>query len=141
MRAFARVYLCRAHLDPDELKRKAAASSGEAVVQTVVEGSAANEFFVEMIAAQTLRARANGSLLARRPEVDLLLRLAGTTQISKAIREKGAVKGRPFLLVVAGHRRPRTIEGLSATELPRRELSKEELVLVETAAMLTVQRS
>ncbi len=140
MRTHARAYFCGGDLNPDEVKRRAAASRGGELIQAVAEDSADNEFFVEVIAAQTMRAQASGTLLARKPEVDLLLRLAGTTQISKAIREKGARAGEPFLLVVAGASRPETVGGVRCTELARRGLSAEELRRIEAAALLNAQR-
>ena len=57
---------------------------------------------VAMIGQQTLRAARTGALLAARPEVDLLLRLAGTTQIAVAIREAGYRAKGEKLLVAAG---------------------------------------
>jgi len=140
LRAYARAYLYEAGWNPEDVKRKVAGPPGGRVVQTAAEGAATNEFFVEMLAAQTLHAEASGSLLARSPEMDLLLRLAGTTQISKAIREKGSSAGKPFLLVVAGRKRPAGIRGMSGQELPRRELSKNELRRVEKAALLSAQK-
>jgi tRNA threonylcarbamoyladenosine modification (KEOPS) complex Cgi121 subunit len=92
-----------------------------------------------MLAAQTLQAEASGSLLAKSAEMDLLLRLAGTSQISRALREKGSSAGRPFLLVVAGRTKPAEIGAVSCKELPRRELSKNELRRVEKAALLSVK--
>ena len=57
---------------------------------------------VEMIGAQTLRAKATDAMIAEKPEVDLLLRLAGTAQISEAIEKAGyKAAGRRFL-VAAG---------------------------------------
>ena len=110
-------------------------------MQTAREGSADNEAFVEMLSAQTLRAEASRSLLARSPQMDFLLRLAGTTQISRAIGEKGAVAGEPFLLVLAGRRRPKAVRMPGCRELPRRPLSRPELERVEKAALLDAQRA
>lgn len=141
MRTHARAYLCGSDLNPDEARRRAAASNGGRLIQAVAECSASNEFFVEVIAAQTMRAQASGTLLARKPEVDLLLRLAGTTQISKAIREKGAKAGEPFMLVVAGSTKPKPVEGVRCRKLPRRGLSAEELRRVEAAALLNAERA
>jgi len=139
-RAYARAYNCGAGLSPSDVKQEIAGSSGRWVVQTAAEGAAANEFFVEMLVAQTLQAEASGSLLAKTPEMDLLLRLAGTTQISRAIREKGSSPGKPFLLVVGGRTRPAEVRGLSGLELPRKGLTKSELQRVERAALLSAQR-
>ena len=141
MAVFARAYLCGRGLKAEEVRRRAVEANRGSLVQTVAAEAAANEFFVEMLAAQTLKAETTGSLLARKPEVDLLLRLAGTTQISKAIRENGAAGGRPFLLVVAGRKRPKAVSGLAGLELPRRPLSTAELQRVEAAALLSAEKA
>ena len=144
MKVFARAFLCGKELDPEDTRRKATTAGTESFVQTISGDAATNEFFLEMLAAQTLHAEASGSLLARRAEVDFLLRLAGTTQISKAIREKGATRGEPFILVVAGGTRTKAPKGLPRarlTRLPTRDPSKEELERVEKAALLSVGRS
>lgn len=140
LRAYAKAYLLRAGVNPNDIRRKVEGPSGKWVVQTAAEGAATNEFFVEMLVAQTLQAESSGSLLAKSPEMDLLLRLAGTTQIARAIREKGSSAGKPFLFVVAGRTRPAGIRGISGRELPRKELSKSELLRVEKAALLNAQR-
>jgi tRNA threonylcarbamoyladenosine modification (KEOPS) complex Cgi121 subunit len=87
-----------------------------------------------------LHAGSGGSLLAKKPEMDFLLRLAGTTQISKAIRQQGSTKGEPFLLVVAGPREIKSSRSFEAMELPRRKLSKKELERIEGAALLNALR-
>ncbi|MDG6910056.1 MAG: hypothetical protein JRN08_06775 [Nitrososphaerota archaeon] len=137
----ARAFRCGADMKPEEVRRKAVLANKGSFVQTADAGSATNEFFVEMLAAQTLKAEETGSLLARKPEVDFLLRLAGTTQISKAINERGAAEGRPFLLVVAGRRKPKGRGGLEGIELPRRGLTRAEMEKVERAALLDAQRA
>ena len=139
-RIFARAYAFGAGHDPEVLKKQLQATSGKWMVQTLKDGASDNELFVEMLAAQTLRAQAQGSLLARRPEVDFILRMAGTTQISQAIRQKGAHRGRPFLLVVAGSSDPRGVGGRGASRLPRRELTRDELGRIEEAALLSTKR-
>ena len=131
--------IVRAGADPDSVRNTVEAKFPGSIVQAVRADAATNGFFVEMIAAQTLRANGTQNLLARRPEVDLLLRLAGTNQISKAIEQMGAKKGKPFLLVIAGA--DSRLAGLSAkelggSELRRRELSSDELDRVEQAALL-----
>jgi tRNA threonylcarbamoyladenosine modification (KEOPS) complex Cgi121 subunit len=108
-------------------------------VQVVREDTATNGFFVEMIAAQTIRAKGTENLLAKKPEVDLLLRLAGTTQISRAIEQIGAKKGKPFLLVIAGPGRRLAsldLDELGGSELEKRDLSSDELDRIEQAALL-----
>jgi hypothetical protein len=103
---------------------------------------------VEMIGQQTLRASASGALLASRPEVDLLLRLAGTTQISEAIERSGygavggGEEGRKLMLVAAGA--PRAVAGLERAlaadpryrRLEGTEIGPRGLAMVETAALL-----
>jgi hypothetical protein len=132
-------YLCEG-MDPDEVKRDLARANPGAVVQTVRAGSVQNGFLAEMVAAQTLRAEASGGLLAKKPEIDLLLRLAGTTQISRAIVQEGAKKGEPFLAIVAGHSALNRPPGFGGVELPRRALSRRELAKVEGAALLGAEK-
>lgn len=140
MKVFAKAYVCGGDLSPEEAKLELASLNPGSIVQTGSTKSAENEFFVEMLAAQTLRAGTVGSLLAKKPEMDFLLRLAGTTQISKAIEQHGSRKGAPFLLVVAGSREIKSSKSVKATELPRRKLSKKELDRIEDAALLSALR-
>ncbi|MDA4120690.1 MAG: KEOPS complex subunit Cgi121 [Thaumarchaeota archaeon] len=140
MEVFAKAYVCEGEVSPDEAKLELESLNPGAIVQTGRAKSAENEFFVEMLAAQTLRAGSVGSLLARKPEMDFLLRLAGTTQISKAIKLCGSTKGEPFLIVVAGPREIKSSKSVKATELPRRKLSKKELDRIEGAALLSALR-
>jgi tRNA threonylcarbamoyladenosine modification (KEOPS) complex Cgi121 subunit len=140
MKVFAKAYVCGGDLDPDEAKLEFGSSNPSSIVQTGRAKSAANEFFVEMLAAQTLRAGSAGSLLAKKPEIDFLLRLAGTTQISKAIKQCGSRKGEPFLLVVAGPKKINFPRSAKAKELPRGKLTKKELDRIEEAALLSVLR-
>jgi KEOPS complex subunit Cgi121 len=127
--------------DPDKTRRLLARTNPKALVQTVSEGTAANDFFVRMIAAQTINAARAGSLLAKKAEMDLLLRLAGTTQISEAISEVGSKKGEPFLLVVAGTSQLRAAAlPAGGRRLPASPLSESELRRVEQAALLSVRR-
>ncbi|MDA4125560.1 MAG: KEOPS complex subunit Cgi121 [Thaumarchaeota archaeon] len=139
----ARAFAIGAGADPELVKNRVRSKCPGALVQTVRAGLAANAFFAEMIAAQTIRAEATGALLAERPEIDLLLRLAQTTQISEAIERAGSKKGEPFLLVVASMGK-----GLGSLdklrlgrELPRKRLSEPELVAIEKAALLNVLRA
>jgi len=129
--------------DPDSVRRMVAAKAPGSIVQAVSTAAATNGYYVEMIAAQTLRATGTPNLLARKPEVDLLLRLAGTTQISRAIEQTGAKKGQPFLLVVAGPAsRLAKINWaqLGGKKLVKRDLSADELERIEVAALLNVAK-
>jgi len=141
LRIFARAFLLPGGASPEESKRRLADANPGSVVQAAKARMAQNERFVELLAAQTLRAESTGSLLANRQEMDLLLRLAGTTQISSAIRDAGASQGERFVLVVAGRRRARLPSGLGGKELQRRELTDSELEKVERAALLNAKRA
>ena len=130
--------------DPDSVKKTVQAKIRGSIVQTVRADAATNGFFVEMIAAQTLSANGTQNMLAKKPEIDLLLRLAGTTQISRAIEQIGAKKGKPFLLIIAGPES--ALAGLSAKELGglelrKRKLSPDELEGIEQAALLNALKT
>ena len=137
--------------DPDEVKRSITKKLPGSLVQTVDSQAAANGAYVEMIAAQTLHAEGTGSQLAKKLEVDFLLRLARTTQISRAIEQVGAKKGRPFLLVIAGpERQLAEVEpdvyghgfGFGGgKKLGKRQLSSDELDKIESAALLNVEKA
>ena len=111
------------------------------MVQAIRTGLVANGFFVELLAAQTLQAESSGGLLAKKPEIDFLLRLAGTTQISRAIKETGAKPGDKFVLVVAGRNNVRAAPGIDWKELPRVELTDSELEKIEEAALLNAEKA
>jgi tRNA threonylcarbamoyladenosine modification (KEOPS) complex Cgi121 subunit len=97
---------------------------------------------IAMIGQQTLRAAETGALLAAKPEVDLLLRLAGTTQIAVAIEESGYRAKGEMLLVAAGP--ARRLSGLrkelvgdpSYQVLEGETVSPAGLAVVERAALL-----
>ncbi len=143
METRARTFVMAAGADPELVKGRVRSECPGAVVQSVRPGLTENGLLVEMIAAQTFKAAATGGLLAERPEIDLLLRLARTSQIARAIEETGSKKGEPFLLVVAAPEkalRPLDRMGLG-NELPRRKLNEEEVVAVEEAALLNALRA
>lgn len=114
----------------------------ELVVQVVSMKKPLGPKGVEMIAVQTLRAMETDSLLADKPEVDLLLRLAGTNQITVAMKKTGYRAPGTKLLVAVGPK--------SKVESLRRSLSENssyrirdaggteevDLRAVETAALL-----
>ena len=141
MRIFARVFLFPRRASPEESRRLLAAANPGSMVQAVRAGLARNERLVELLAAQTLQAGSSGGLLANKQEIDFLLRLAGTTQISRAIRDAGARKGEQFALVVAGENAVRLPTGLDAKELRTRKLSDAELKKIERAALLNAKRA
>ena len=127
--------------DPEALRQEIRSKHPGALVQTARAEVATNAFFLEMVAAQTLRAGASGNLLAKKPEIDFLLRLARTTQISRAMAAVGAQKGRPFLLVIANPKqRIGSLGGKGGKELKSSELSEDELEGIEEAALLNARR-
>jgi tRNA threonylcarbamoyladenosine modification (KEOPS) complex Cgi121 subunit len=139
--AFAKAFLCPARLRSDKIRLKLALQNPGAVIQTMKAEKVNNEFFLEMLAAQTLLAQSSGALLAKRPEIDFLLRLAGTAQISTAISRLGSKAGEPFLAVVAGNKEINVPRELGPFELKRKVLSKVELEKIEEAALLDAERA
>jgi tRNA threonylcarbamoyladenosine modification (KEOPS) complex Cgi121 subunit len=146
MRLEVRCYRLPADQDAETLKKKLAARSPSLLVQVTSSDSAAtNEALAELLAWQTRWSQSSGSLLAKTPEMDLLLRLTGTSQISAALKRSGARKGEENVLVLAGE--PSFFRGISriglraSQRLKRSELTPEELMLVERAALLNSQRA
>ena len=139
MRVHARAFLCGRESRPEEMKAKLSEANPGAVVQAVRTSAARNQWFVEMLGAQTLRAEGSGRMLAKKPEIDLLLRLAGTKQISRAIRTHGAKPGEPFLLIAAASSAVKG--GGDLAELPSRPLSPGEFARIERAALLDAARA
>lgn len=136
----AKAYPCAEPLTPETAKRALMRDNPGSVVQATRREAAKNGFFVEMIAAQTFQARRSGTLLAKKPEIDLLLRLAGTTQIAAAIEEVGAKDGGSFLAIVASSYRTKRPPEFAEPALPRHPLSHEELDRIERAALLRSRR-
>ena len=137
---FAKAYLFDGRMSAKEVKEKLGAANPGSLIQFTSVGGVDNELLVEMLAAQTFRAQSGGDLLAKRPEVDLLLRLAGTTQISKAIRSHGATTGKRYLAIVASRAKLSTPSGFRGAELPRKRLTERDLLRIEKAALLNAQK-
>lgn len=116
------------------------------IVQFFKADEAPNPAAIELLAAQTLAASRSGATLAQRPELDLLLRLAGTRQIGEAFERAGyrSKKKRIFLVAAsegAGSLRQtkaRVAKDARFSEIPKRELSGVDLALVERGALLSV---
>lgn len=142
MRTNVRVLAFEKNSNPDDTRRAFARANPGAVVQTFSKKAAENAFLVQMIAAQTLGAMRTGSLLAKKPEIDFLLRLAGTSQISEAISRVGSKHGQPFHLVMANTGPSKSWElPLEGRRLPMRPLTRIELRKVEEAALLSARRA
>lgn len=95
-----------------------------------------------MIGEQTLRASRTDSLVAAKPEVDLMLRITGTSQIATAMRKSGyRAKGRKLLVALGPTRKvARLREELAKSPnysiLENDELQDADLAAVERAALL-----
>src|SRR2546425_11549133 len=129
----------------EDLKAKLTKSFPDLLFQLVDARSGSNERFVRLVTAQTLKASGDGALLARKPEVDLLLRLARTTQISEALARVGYKRGEKRILIAAGKKEEvgrLVASGISeGRRLPSVELSESEWGRVEEAAILSALRT
>lgn len=130
--------------EAEEIVEKIRRVEPELVCQLLRPDACQNEDAIRLIAAQTLSARASRSMLARRPEIDLLLRLAGTSQIKEAI-DKAGYEGKGRTLVVmagtpASLRRALARVKIQAGRLGSAPLSQREKMLVEGAALLGAER-
>jgi len=132
----------------EELLAKVRKRVPRVIIQVVGATRAPNPSAVEMIAAQTLTAAKSGTTLAERPELDLLLRLAGTRQIGEAFQRVGYKSNKKRFFMVAAS------EGSGATlarmvmrlavdkrfkEVAKKKLTKSDLEQVERAALLAVR--
>ena len=128
----------------EETKEELRRSFPSLVVQLADARVGFNERFFRMIAAQTISAMRYDSLLAKKPEVDLLLRLAGTTQISEALTRVGYRKGGMQVLIAAGQKddiKKLLASGMvKGSRLASAELTKDERKRVEEAAVLSARR-
>ena len=141
-----RCYLVPSDRDAEALKKEVShALPRLLVVQVASSDTVRNEAFVELLLWQTMWAWSSGSLLAKTPEMDLLLRLSGTSQISEAIRRTGARKHGQNVLILAGEKgqleRTHLVLPRGAARLKSTQLSKGESARVETAALLSALRA
>lgn len=138
-------------LRADEVERFLAdvrAKNPGVLVQVFGAGVQPNPAAIELMAAQTLSAQKVGANLAERPELDLLLRIAGTRQIGEALRRAGYKAGakRLFMVAAAEGEDPRLArmaevlrKDARVSELKRRPPSEEDLRGVERAALLAAR--
>lgn len=140
-----RCYRVAAGEDPRAIRDSIARKSPGLLVQTVKSSAVGNSRLVEMLVEQTQAATASGNLLARKRDVDLLLRLAGTTQISAALNSVGASRGAPFVVILAGDEGEIEASEKSflrgADRVKGRELHPSEFGRVERAALLNAARA
>lgn len=130
---------------PEPLAQRLRQDNPRLIVQAVNPTAAPNERLVEMICEQTAEARMTGNPLAKKPEVDLLMRLGGTTQIARAIKEVGVKRGEPFVLIVFGDESEilqfESKEAAGWDRVSRRPLATGELSRIEKAALLDALRA
>lgn len=139
-----RCYRFGGEASSEELRQSIRSSFPRLLVQAVDEGAVPSERLVQMIGEQTLEAERVGAPLAKKPEVDLLLRLGGTTQISRAIQEVGVRPGGGFVLIVIGDRANllelEAGEGRGWKRLSKKRLGRNDLQRIERAALLAAER-
>ena len=74
------------------------------VIQAISSKFILNKEHVKKILSLSILAKKHNTLLSKKLEVDMLLRFAGTTQISVAIKHLGITRTQNFLLIVIGER-------------------------------------
>ena len=125
--------------------RRLRKESPRLVIQMLSMKRRPNTRAVGMIASQTLRALETDSMIAAKPEMDLLLRMAGTAQISEAVEKAGyGAGGRRFLVAAGPDRGVARLEKslASGVSAGRYSLLAEDVLdaggikMVETAALL-----
>lgn len=84
----------------DSLRQKFPKLTIQAISNVFILGKT---HFVKIISL-SIESKKNQTLLSEKLETDILLRFAGTTQISKAIHDLGIKKGRGFFLICIGNK-------------------------------------
>ena len=74
------------------------------VIQAISSKFILNKEHVKKILSLSILAKKHNTLLSKKLEVDILLRFAGTTQISVAINHLGITRNQKFLLIVIGEK-------------------------------------
>ncbi len=138
-------YVFRTRKEADEARARIVRRVPELICQLARTTACENEDVARLIAAQTLEARANGTMLAKKAEIDLLLRLAGTSQISDAIRKAGCRKQGETLMIIAGSdgslRRLLSMRSIGGHRLRSAALDQQEKMIVENGALLSALRA
>lgn len=136
---FCAFYVVKTKKDLDTLQKYV---SGKAYLQTFRKSSSDNARFFKMIAYQSLAALYEKAMLARKPEIDFLLRVAQTTQIKEAIRQNSFVEGSENVVAIFGYKQIRFVGNkVKFKKLEEKELSKGELLQIEKAALLSSDKS
>jgi len=87
--------------DTDAFVKSIRAINNSVAVQAVDANFAAGGEHVLSVLQQSLQAKKKGTMLSKRIEIDILLRLACTNQISKALDDIGLKNGINNILIVA----------------------------------------
>ena len=135
-------------LDPETFLARVRTDNPGLFIQ-VFGGKRPRGSVVEMIVAQTLMGMRSGSILADRPELDMLLRLAGTRQIGEAFLRLGYKSGggKTLFMVAASEGQGREMNRLRDAmskdhrfvEIEKMPLTEDDLLAVERAALLAVR--
>lgn len=72
------------------------------VVQAIYEKFVLNKDHLQKILLVSFESMFTNNILSNKLETDILLRFAGTTQISEAIKNTGLQAGKDFFLILAG---------------------------------------
>jgi len=86
--------------DTDGFIRSIRAINNRVAIQAIDANFAAGKEHVLSILQQSLQAKKNGTMLSKRIEIDVLLRLACTNQISKALDDIGLKNGSNNVLII-----------------------------------------
>jgi len=87
--------------DTDEFIRSIRAINNRVAMQAIDANFAAGKEHALSILQQSLQAKKKGTMLSKRIEIDILLRLSCTNQISKALDDTGLKDGINNVLIIA----------------------------------------
>jgi tRNA threonylcarbamoyladenosine modification (KEOPS) complex Cgi121 subunit len=140
----AAVFVLPPEVDVEGIKKSVRGRDSGLLVQAFGTGTIGCRKLALMLSAQTIEAAKSSTMMAKRPEFDLLLRVAGTDQIGRAVSDVGFKKGARALLVVAGEpgKVKRAAKALARgyEALPDGDLSEEDFSRIEKAAVLGAAR-
>lgn len=87
--------------DTDSFIRSIRAVNARVAIQAVDASFVADKEHILSVLQQSLQARKKGTMLSNRIEIDILLRLACTNQITKALNDLGLQDGINNVLIIA----------------------------------------
>jgi tRNA threonylcarbamoyladenosine modification (KEOPS) complex Cgi121 subunit len=101
---FAEILSYKGGRDPTRDLKAFREAAGGAYVQTLDAAAVGGRRHLILTLKQTIESARTSQLLAEKPEVDFLLRVAGTRQIAEAVREAGARPRSDSVMVLFGAR-------------------------------------